>query len=113
MIACGIGIDYGNILVTKVGMYGVEKDETKEDEISFVWVGNSTNHASKYSDLTDGGEIFISEKAYNGLSTELNKEGRACPYNEKSNYTTREVFFILYIVFLNLIKIIKKVLNCE
>ena len=71
VIECGIGIDYGKILVTKAGMYGVESDETKENEVSFVWVGNATNHASKYSDLTDGGEIFISEKAYKGLSTEL------------------------------------------
>ncbi len=71
VIECGIGIDYGKILVTKAGMYGVESDETKENEVSFVWVGNATNHASKYSDLTDGGEIFISEKAYKGLSAEL------------------------------------------
>lgn len=71
VIECGIGIDYGKILVTKAGMYGVESDETKENEISFVWVGNATNHASKYSDLTDGGELFISENAFKGLSSEL------------------------------------------
>lgn len=75
IIECGIGIDYGKILVTKAGMYGVESDETKENEISFVWVGNATNHASKYSDLTDGGEIFISEIAYKGISAELKVSG--------------------------------------
>lgn len=64
MIECGIGIDYGKVLVTQVGMYGVEKDENKEDEVDCVWVGNTTNHASKYSDIAAGGEIFISENVY-------------------------------------------------
>lgn len=68
VIECGIGIDYGKVLVTQVGMYGVEQDEDKEDEVDCVWVGNITNHASKYSDLAAGGEIFISENVYNQLS---------------------------------------------
>lgn len=68
VIECGIGIDYGKVLVTQVGMYGVEQDEDKEDEVDCVWVGNTTNHASKYSDLAAGGEIFISENVYNQLS---------------------------------------------
>lgn len=68
MIECGIGIDYGKVLVTQVGMYGVEKDENKEDEVDCVWVGNTTNHASKYSDIAAGGEIFISENVYKNLS---------------------------------------------
>lgn len=71
IIECGIGIDYGKILITKAGMYGVESDEKKENEISFVWVGNATNHASKFSDLADGGEIFISSSVYKGLSSDL------------------------------------------
>ena len=54
VIECGIGID--------------EQDEDKEDEVDCVWVGNITNHASKYSDLAAGGEIFISENVYNQLS---------------------------------------------
>ena len=74
IIECGIGIDYGKILVTKVGMYGTESNSDKENEVSFVWVGNATNHASKYSDLTDGGEIFISESAYRVLSDDLKKD---------------------------------------
>lgn len=66
-IDCGIGIDYGKVLLTKVGMYGVESDETKENEVDCVWVGNVTNHASKFSDLAQGGEIFISKNAYENL----------------------------------------------
>ena len=74
IIECGIGIDYGKILVTKVGMYGVESDQDKEDEMDCVWVGNTTNHASKYSDLAAGGEIFISQSVYKGLSEDLKSE---------------------------------------
>lgn len=73
-ISCGIGIDYGKVLLTKVGMYGVEKDDSKENETDCVWVGNCTNRASKYSDLADGGEIFISENVYNKLSPDLKPE---------------------------------------
>ncbi len=70
IIDCGIGIDYGKVLVTQVGMYGVESDENKENEVDCVWVGNTTNYASKYSDIAVGGEIFISENVYKGLSDE-------------------------------------------
>ncbi len=74
IIECGIGIDYGKILVTKVGMYGVEADQDKEDEMDCVWVGNTTNHASKYSDLAAGGEIFVSQNVYKELSTDLKRK---------------------------------------
>lgn len=70
VIECGIGIDYGKVLVTWVGMYGVESNENKEDEQGCVWVGNTTNYASKYSDIASGGEIFISENVYKNLSEE-------------------------------------------
>lgn len=68
IIECGIGIDYGKVLVTQVGMYGVESDENKENEVDCVWVGNTTNYASKYSDIASGGEIFISSNVYKTLS---------------------------------------------
>lgn len=70
IINCGIGIDYGKVLVTQVGMYGVESDEDKENEVDCVWVGKTTNYASKYSDIAAGGEIFISENVYKVLSEE-------------------------------------------
>lgn len=70
IIECGIGIDYGKVLVTQVGMYGVENDENKENEVDCVWVGNTTNYASKYSDIASGGEIFISGNVYKELSEE-------------------------------------------
>lgn len=70
IIECGIGIDYGKVLVTQVGMYGVEQDENKENEVDCVWVGNTTNHASKYSDLASGGEMFISDNVFKQMSDE-------------------------------------------
>lgn len=79
-IECGIGIDYGKVLVTKVGMYGVESDETKENETDCVWVGKITNYASKYSDIAKGGEIFISDNVYKNISLEFkeNVEWQKC-----------------------------------
>lgn len=80
IIECGIGIDYGKVLVTKVGMYGVEKNELKENETDCVWVGKTTNYASKYSDIAKGGEIFISDNVYKNISAELkdNVEWQKC-----------------------------------
>ena len=68
MIECGIGIDVGKILVTKVGMYGLEDDEEKNNETDCVYVGKVTNYASKYSDIAKGGEILISERIYNDMN---------------------------------------------
>lgn len=73
IIECGIGIDYGKVLVTQVGMYGVESNESKDDEVDCVWVGRTTNYASKYSDIASGGEVFISDNVYKNLS-EVYKE---------------------------------------
>lgn len=70
IIECGIGIDYGKVLVTQVGMYGLENDDNRENEVDCVWVGNTTNYASKYSDIASGGEIFISDNVFTQLSEE-------------------------------------------
>jgi adenylate cyclase len=72
-ITCGIGISYGNVLVTQVGMRGVENDDSKEDERDTVWVGKTTNYASKYADLAQGGEIFIDSNVYKNLSDKFKK----------------------------------------
>ena len=68
VIECGI--DYGKVLVTQVGMYGLESDENRENEVDCVWVGNTTNYASKYSDIASGGEIFISDNVFKQMSDE-------------------------------------------
>lgn len=81
IIECGIGIDYGKVLVTQVGMYGLENNDTRENEVDCVWVGNTTNYASKYSDIASGGEIFISDNVFNQLSEEYkDKFNRSAKY---------------------------------
>lgn len=58
----GIGIDYGKILATKVGVGGT--DETKD----LIWIGNAVNKATKISDMCQSSyNIGISEKVYNNL----------------------------------------------
>ena len=51
-------------------MYGLESDENRENEVDCVWVGNTTNYASKYSDIASGGEIFISDNVFKQMSDE-------------------------------------------
>lgn len=50
-IKCGIGIDYGEMLVTKTGVirYGSESSSYK----SLVWLGRAANVASKLADTAD------------------------------------------------------------
>ncbi len=87
IIECGIGIDYGKVLVTQVGMYGVESDENKENEVDCVWVGNTTNYASKYSDISSGGEIFISSNVYKALS-----EDYRSVWTESAKYKGKKLY---------------------
>ena len=100
LIECGIGIDYGKVLVTQVGMYGVESDENKEDEVDCVWVGNTTNYASKYSDIASGGEIFISDNVYKNLSEEYKEVWTRCAKYKGTKlfqgYTAKE-YYLEYI----------------
>ncbi|MCB2290821.1 adenylate/guanylate cyclase domain-containing protein [Clostridium sp. CS001] len=62
-VKCGIGIDYGKMLVTKVGTvnHGIENIEYK----SLVWLGKPANIASKLTDIANkthkGRNEFINE----------------------------------------------------
>lgn len=61
----GIGIDYGSILATKVGIGG--SDETKD----LIWIGNAVNKSTKISDKCSSNyNIGISECVYNNLTNE-------------------------------------------
>lgn len=58
----GIGIDYGNILATKVGIGGT--DETKD----LIWIGNPVNKSTKISDKCKTEfNIGISKCVYDNL----------------------------------------------
>lgn len=61
-IQCGVGIDYGKVLLTQVGMKA--QDEEAKD---LVWAGKIANMASKHTDLAEPGEIFITKRFYDGL----------------------------------------------
>ena len=70
-IACGVGICTGSILITKAGMRGKESDENCENELGIVWVGSTTNNASRYCSLAHGGEIFIDAETFNESEEEV------------------------------------------
>lgn len=65
----GIGIDYGKILATKVGVGGT--DETKD----LIWIGNAVNRSTKISDQCKSDyNIGISEMVYNNLLDNIKYE---------------------------------------
>ncbi|AJE54196.1 adenylate/guanylate cyclase domain-containing protein [Paenibacillus polymyxa] len=63
-VKCGIGIDYGKMLVTKTGIIkrGTENTSNK----SLVWLGRPANIASK---LTDAANKTVSEVKYQTIPT--------------------------------------------
>lgn len=67
IIGYGIGIGTGEIMITKAGMRGREGDETVENEVGIIWVGSTTNYASKLCDLCEGGELFIDDETYSNI----------------------------------------------
>ena len=68
-IGCGVGICTGTIMITKVGMRGRESDETTENETGIVWVGSTTNYASRYCSLAAAGEVFVDECTYSEIES--------------------------------------------
>lgn len=72
-LSCGIGIHTGYITLTKVGMRGKDQDRETPD-YDLVWLGDSTNYASKFSDVVANSDIFISQSTYEKLS-DFNKTG--------------------------------------
>lgn len=66
-LSCGIGIHTGDITLTKVGMKGKNPDQEILD-YDLVWLGDTTNFASKFSDVVANNDIFISKSTYDKLS---------------------------------------------
>lgn len=54
---CGIGIDYGSMLVVKTGT--IKKGKENQFYKSFVWLGKPANLASKLTDLANKESFFI------------------------------------------------------
>lgn len=67
-ISCGIGINTGEVSLSKVGMRGKESDDNSENEFGIAWIGNCTNLACKQSSAVECGTIFISNSTYVNLS---------------------------------------------
>lgn len=62
----GIGIDYGKVLVTKVGIGGCSNNK------DLIWIGNGVNRATKISDQCQNPyHIGISERLYDKLDYPL------------------------------------------
>lgn len=61
----GIGIDFGKMVVGKVGSFG----STNND---LVWAGKAMNTASKIADLDTG--VIISERVHSNMDKELKEE---------------------------------------
>lgn len=55
-VSCGIGIDYGDVIVTRVGIRNRNK---------LVLLGNAANFAAKLEDDTAAGQTIISPVVYN------------------------------------------------
>lgn len=95
-LSCGIGIHTGYITLTKVGMRGKDQDQETPD-YDLVWLGDSTNYASKFSDVVANSDIFISKSTYENLS-DFNKTDIWTRYetvkgkNLLSGYITKEFY---------------------
>ncbi len=59
-IECGVGIDYGDTLITKIG-----KGRNKNNN-DLIWVGKPINYASRLVNEAEN-KILISEEVYNRL----------------------------------------------
>ena len=73
-ISCGIGINTGEVSLSKVGMRGKESDDISENEFGIAWIGNCTNLACKQSSAVECGTIFISDSTYVNLSNDNKQE---------------------------------------
>lgn len=54
-------------MVTKVGMRGNEADDATENETGLVWVGATTNYASRLCSLAKPCEIYIDETTFTNI----------------------------------------------
>jgi adenylate cyclase len=80
-ISCGAGIDFGQILITKVG---TGRDMNKND---LVWVGKATNYASHLSSQANN-SVIVSTNSYGKLDDTRKLSGGAKMWVSK-NFTLK------------------------
>ena len=93
-VRCGIGIDYGEMLVSKVGTIKQGKENSQYK--SLVWLGNTANIASKLTDVANkdsNSNILMTKSVYENFK-KLNPEDSSIKKNlwkvenvEVSGYT--------------------------
>jgi class 3 adenylate cyclase len=81
-IKCGIGIDYGKMMVSKVGT--IKKGIEKESHRSLVWLGKPANIASKLTDHAN--KMLSNQEEYIECSFCLDE----APYTYSKKYTLKE-----------------------
>ncbi|MBE1554852.1 adenylate/guanylate cyclase domain-containing protein [Sporosarcina limicola] len=85
-ITCGIGIDYGRMLVSKGGI--IKNGQENTSYKSLVWLGRPANVASKLTDLANK-EIEINEEVKMGYFSIIDKRTS----EKESYYLNFEEFF--------------------
>jgi len=97
-IGCGVGICTGIVMATKVGMRGKETDDTAENEMGIVWVGSTTNYASRFCSLALPREIFIDENTYKSIAADVEhwkKETRVKGTKTFTGYLAKDFYLSL------------------
>jgi adenylate cyclase len=86
----GIGIDYGNILCTKVGLAGSNNRD-------LVWIGNAVNKAVAISDnCSDYYSIGISDLVYNNLNDDVKYNIKKNDYGQTETIDMWECYSVTY-----------------
>lgn len=80
-IACGVGIDFGKMLVVRVGQQGDGNNDR-------IWAGHAANYASKLADPISG--ILVSDRIYDGLAAPAIKSGSRTW--DKVQYLSRDCY---------------------
>jgi class 3 adenylate cyclase len=83
--SAGIGIDHGNMLITKSG--AIRQGNEKEFYRSLVWLGKPANTASRLTDLANKIETHTIPTI---------RQGTYYPYSKKWHWTDRTYFQFVY-----------------
>lgn len=85
-LACGIGVDFGGMLVVKAGAYG-------DGNSDLIWSGDPANFASKLADESKEG-IYISSDVYDSMDTKL-KDNEKYMWLEIASRTDKKCYMYL------------------
>jgi len=78
-IGAHIGIDQKTVLVRKMGLKMVGRTDRQNE----VWAGKPVNMASKLASLSKNGELYVSDRYYNSISSDYARY--CCTCSEKTS----------------------------